>query len=1559
MTHSETKPHTNRILRFAKRTLATLLLLLLVMLVLIHIPAIQQIVARKTATFLSAKTKSSVSIDQLRFSIFGEISLDGVKAVDPEGNLILSAAYIEVEVNPITLLRGDFHIQKVSLHDADGRLSISEAGLNINYFIEAFRSEDTIARDKDSKPFAMLIDHIDFRDVRFRFQSHPDILDLNIQLVDMETDDFSLKTSPLAISASALRSDSFDLNIISDMAASGNDAGSSSYSDTSSELTRFLELDFGIDFPIEVKEVDIRHASFSYHVSDVVHSPNFDPEHLDFNEILISIVDLSIHEDALAGKIDTVSTVLPIIGHTGISGHIDANNTDLTISDLLIRSANSQADIDISAHYTLWPEFLNQIEQVESELTLAGNMDPRDLSYFLSDSFIPYFEHWSHADVSLQAKINNKTVRIESSEVRVGDSRVTLDGSFNQLNEGVRAVGWDAVNIYLSVGSEFHRTLGMIAYSAYLPDTINLQISSSGTSDTFDLTAEATTNWGVFRATGGAGIIDAGLFIDMDVHGEEVDLASISSMDWVDKTNFSISVAGNIHEDLSLMLDGKIQDISILDEVVYDVQVQSKIENDSVVVSISIIDSLYKLGLTAGIQVSDHIGIQAGLMLEDFDLDIILGRDTSALVTGTFNTEAIFSDSTISGFVRGHGAAVGTAEGRYSVDSLDLNLTISPSASTVTLVSDDVIGDFTGNFDLRDLGVLLDSILTENFRVKSNPIAENAGKKFDFQLDIKNDDLLRLAGVQFEQFDGATLTGQLDQIEQTLSVVAHTGRFVGLGLRSDTISFNFFTSVDELKTQVDAVNIEYDSMRFGDLRFRLFSDVDTSGSALFLYRDSVVLIDLITRLSVSDLGLDIYPDHLIIVDQVYQTSWDSPIFVSRDSFDFDHLKISDANKELSIDGNVNHYDIALRDIQLAKLNYLVSPDSAFIKSGILNGEIAYDKFQKLLNANIQVDSLRIANSALIHIEAEAHTEGSNIPFNATLSSSANNIQFGGNYIFDTKEIDATLNLDLADAQHLEFLTRNFLDKFRGSLSGDLRVHGPISQPHYNGILNIKELQVIASGTGSTVNIYDQELVLNDSGLKFNDFTIFDQKNNQLAVSGAIKTEDFRSLDYDLNIHTDKYILFEKPYTDGGQALQGVLAVASDIQLTGDQNDTHLEVAVTVLDTSNLTYIMPQKEIEFITDEGIVQFVDPNDPLDSANYNLAPSFFDSLLATLPSLALNSVITLEKNASLKVTVDPRSGDYIEASGAAVLELKMDRTGNLRLNGKYTITDGIYQLSFYGIAKKRFKIAPKSKIQWNGDPTNGDLDILAIHYVKTSSTGLIGHEVGENEQSLYRKALEYQVGIVIKGTIKKPEISFTLDLPEDDKIDYPALANKLSRLAQPEFESELNKQVFGLLVIGGFVPETTGSDMGELAVATTLSNSVSSILSAQLNRFINENVEGLEVDIGMHSYADYTTGGSQTRTAMDFRVTKRMLNDRLSFELGAEVDLNSDQSGANTGQNSFRGDIAVIYDLTESGNKKLKAFNNETYDIIYHEIRNTGIAFILIKEFDRKNKNKRKRE
>jgi hypothetical protein len=184
----------------------------------------------------------------------------------------------------------------------------------------------------------------------------------------------------------------------------------------------------------------------------------------------------------------------------------------------------------------------------------------------------------------------------------------------------------------------------------------------------------------------------------------------------------------------------------------------------------------------------------------------------------------------------------------------------------------------------------------------------------------------------------------------------------------------------------------------------------------------------------------------------------------------------------------------------------------------------------------------------------------------------------------------------------------------------------------------------------------------------------------------------------------------------------------------------------------------------------------------------------------------------------------------------------------------------------------------------------------------------------------------------------------------VNYPVLANKLDRLRQPEYASELNKQVFALLVLGGFLPESSADVNSQVVATTALYNSVNSLLASQFNRFANQYVKGVNIDVGIQSYSDYSTPGGKTQTAMDFRVSKKIMDDRLSFEIGGDFDLNTDQSGSNKG-NNYRGDIAIIYDLTGNGDKQLKLFNNETYDIIYQEIRNTGISLIFIREFENK--------
>ena len=151
------------------------------------------------------------------------------------------------------------------------------------------------------------------------------------------------------------------------------------------------------------------------------------------------------------------------------------------------------------------------------------------------------------------------------------------------------------------------------------------------------------------------------------------------------------------------------------------------------------------------------------------------------------------------------------------------------------------------------------------------------------------------------------------------------------------------------------------------------------------------------------------------------------------------------------------------------------------------------------------------------------------------------------------------------------------------------------------------------------------------------------------MHGNISSKDYQSFSYDLRLKTDQYTLFNNPDTTAGKLL-GQLVIDSDIKLTGNEKDTNVDAKLTIKDSTNLTFVTSTDDIELLKTEGIIDFIDPNILLDSAGQELSAYFYDSLIASLPDFNLNSTITIEENAILRIIIDEQSGDYIETSGGA---------------------------------------------------------------------------------------------------------------------------------------------------------------------------------------------------------------------------------------------------------------------------------------------------------------------
>ena len=78
------------------------------------------------------------------------------------------------------------------------------------------------------------------------------------------------------------------------------------------------------------------------------------------------------------------------------------------------------------------------------------------------------------------------------------------------------------------------------------------------------------------------------------------------------------------------------------------------------------------------------------------------------------------------------------------------------------------------------------------------------------------------------------------------------------------------------------------------------------------------------------------------------------------------------------------------------------------------------------------------------------------------------------------------------------------------------------------------------------------------------------------------------------------------------------------------------------------------------------------------------------------------------------------------------------------------------------------------------------------------------------------------------------------------------------------------------------------GALSAGTFAMQSVSRLLSEQLNALASNLIQGVDVNFDLATTQDYTTGSEQNRTDLNVGISKRLLSDRLTVSVGSDFEL-----------------------------------------------------------------------
>jgi hypothetical protein len=165
-----------------------------------------------------------------------------------------------------------------------------------------------------------------------------------------------------------------------------------------------------------------------------------------------------------------------------------------------------------------------------------------------------------------------------------------------------------------------------------------------------------------------------------------------------------------------------------------------------------------------------------------------------------------------------------------------------------------------------------------------------------------------------------------------------------------------------------------------------------------------------------------------------------------------------------------------------------------------------------------------------------------------------------------------------------------------------------------------------------------------------------------------------------------------------------------------------------------------------------------------------------------------------------------------------------------------------------------------------------------------------------------------------------------------------------------NEMNKQVLGVLVLGHFIGDNPlQSQGGSTGINGAIRNSVSSLLSDQLNKLAGNLIGGVQLSFDLTSGADYSTGVQQNRTDLNVGLSKQFLNDRVTVTVGNNFNLEGqNQPGQKT--TDIAGDLSVNYKLTADGRYMIRAYRKDEFIVIEGQVVETGVGFTITYEYNK---------
>ncbi|WP_233992462.1 translocation/assembly module TamB domain-containing protein [Salinibacter altiplanensis] len=484
-------------------------------------------------------------------------------------------------------------------------------------------------------------------------------------------------------------------------------------------------------------------------------------------------------------------------------------------------------------------------------------------------------------------------------------------------------------------------------------------------------------------------------------------------------------------------------------------------------------------------------------------------------------------------------------------------------------------------------------------------------------------------------------------------------------------------------------------------------------------------------------------------------------------------------------------------------------------------------------------------------------------------------------------LDLSVGVTRADLFFFRYIFEERVAGMRGFVTGPLHIGGRVRDPEFEADFDIVNGAVQLPVFGLSYEV-EGPVAVDERGIHARTLQVQDDEGTA-TVDGSILFNDYQYFSFDLSAALDGITVIDVSQAED-LPFYGHIRGRGPLHLNGPLPDATLS-SNTARTTSDSELYIPVSGRTVEEDTGFIVFADstgrpPSVSQPTRRPNILADRPEGVPSFVEGLNLDLNVIAPDESTVNLVFDPLVGDVVTVVGSGRVQLQR-REGDFSVYGSFNATGGTYLFTAGEVFVRRFAIS-QGTITWDGSPTNAQLDLDAEYRTRASPSGLPGFDG-------YSGRIPVTVQLAIAGRVASPQVDLSLSMTRSEERNLIGSETLDAALNQPARTTEYATSV---LLTNTFLLTTesitqsgtprSGDEGGQLTTAGNqlAFNSVSQLVSSQLNRYLGEALPNVDLNFGVQ-------GEDPSNLDLIYGVALRLLNERLIIR-GEGVYTNDDPTG-----------------------------------------------------------------